>query len=1186
MVEHGAAMVVLGSITLGMPLLIGLVLTLVDFCHEHWPDQAAFCTIHGWVSSVASTSNRIWTSSVAPYIQMVLHNVPPDHPGQITRGVPDELYIARIMIPRDTDFGPWTGWANVDHKAGESQGFTEYYRHHLFTDAPGSVKLLLLMLYLGSIGQIMEGSFIMSSASALQSPLSNTTTLREDFGGWTQQAVCVIQLGTCGWLGLCLAVAVATVFSMVGTTETIFLDILVISANVLFSGMTMVPLIGCLVLYKDQDNDELAIESYAENSAWLGRVAKQEKMYAVVRWPTIIMATVLPLVCVRTALVSCCRIRRDFCRPRADANFRKEHKWFENVFLQSSALSQLQDMATSPVAAEVAVKLDAANIKARAFWMESQFEKEGATMKRAAINAASAQAALFDVTLFMWAFVAATIATLLAEVTTSTVYPWSLGLRACLLRVVWAAQPWICVMLAALHLLGVYVVFGARVPLADIGRKPSKVYSAPDPIERRPPQRGPGDEPGNYPSLEEPLIDQGMDPLSEVDAPKPYYHPDDVDSIATAHRDFNRACNAEANFMIQGLTLTHYFFLHPVAEGYFFDKDEDGRPERMLPALDPHRFVSSEQMSPRNLPYSHLLHHGTVEAAAKFLEDDWDPGPRRMDKFAVLEYLLFAIHASCTEVSAIPMYGPDAEPWNPRPGDLVTVPDMGCTGKVKRVHVEIFVRGATPQAGQQMTVDVELDQRTGHPSGTVNGERHVVVSRDRDRVAVRLERHFKTLVLKIISKVFMREGPSIMFQLVRTKNRQPRRAFNIDDTEEEFVDEENVFPEIEMSFVAIQRAAQIHMRRLMLQQLALRRNLDFSQIDRIVPTATLETQRNVIAFFGTRFTAWVEQGFAHCSVRGDHQALEREANERAMERWAMERTGDLHPSVLYQSSAPPKSAFGIYDGHSKLDDMLMCMMVVLSHYLTEDVPETFSLRKDLRAAIADVAHVKLSSTPPPVKGCARINMKIRTDYADPGPKSGPGSSIASQTPKYERPKIQHVKDPLRDMVVAETADSLYATWNRLNAGDDHLSPFEVIGVKNSFLEQEHPDGDVLQESTIFQVLINVKYQPRVNGGDRLTFGQVAQDEQRLDDACRKAKEHAKKEEAFGWDANIVSDYFDAALQLLRNPPPALATELVTIIGEIQLYHADVYALRKDTHLFFKILRAKTFRDLWLDTGIR
>ena len=163
--------------------------------------------------------------------------------------------------------------------------------------------------------------------------------------------------------------------------------------------------------------------------------------------------------------------------------------------------------------------------------------------------------------------------------------------------------------------------------------------------------------------------------------------------------------------------------------------------------------------------------------------------------------------------------------------------------------------------------------------------------------------------------------------------------------------------------------------------------------------------------------------------------------------------------------------------------------------------------------------------------------------------------------QYEQsPKTGMNVDVCRRSISCPSAEDQLKVW------EDICSRFEVLRVKNTFL------ADPMETFGMQQILVNILLEPKNADGSAMTFGEMIHSpEYRVAVENTAAANAGPKYRGF---LQVASDIFFNSLEL--------QAETVRLVVEIQL-HLDFYLeARKKTHLWFKILRAASLKDLCVD----
>ena len=171
--------------------------------------------------------------------------------------------------------------------------------------------------------------------------------------------------------------------------------------------------------------------------------------------------------------------------------------------------------------------------------------------------------------------------------------------------------------------------------------------------------------------------------------------------------------------------------------------------------------------------------------------------------------------------------------------------------------------------------------------------------------------------------------------------------------------------------------------------------------------------------------------------------------------------------------------------------------------------------------------------------------------------------------EYAHPKSQYIKDPLRASLAAKDPAGQLKDWAALQQSDD----FKVVGLKNTFAMDEAEAREAT--NGMMQILVNVEYKARDKDGEPLTFGKMVADKE----GFLKAVEACKAQTSSNPRSKLLMAVGVCAEFLKR---PELAERPIELLAEVQL-HLDYYVeQRKQTHLWFKVLRATDLLALKLD----
>eukprot|EP00040_Diaphanoeca_grandis_P013619 m.68881 g.68881 ORF g.68881 m.68881 type:complete len:684 (-) comp24013_c0_seq1:62-2113(-) len=169
----------------------------------------------------------------------------------------------------------------------------------------------------------------------------------------------------------------------------------------------------------------------------------------------------------------------------------------------------------------------------------------------------------------------------------------------------------------------------------------------------------------------------------------------------------------------------------------------------------------------------------------------------------------------------------------------------------------------------------------------------------------------------------------------------------------------------------------------------------------------------------------------------------------------------------------------------------------------------------------------------------------------------------------ESPKAANNLDLNRKSITSDNAADQLEVWK------DLVSRFEVVRVKNTFM------GEGIENNGLQQVLINVVLElQNETTGQPLTYGDLASPQHRasLNEAVNELKSAEPDQ------GHVTLRNFDTACELLMSisAMPEIASEPIKLIAEIQLYLQFYLDARKETHLYFKILRAQYLSRLKAD----
>ena len=213
--------------------------------------------------------------------------------------------------------------------------------------------------------------------------------------------------------------------------------------------------------------------------------------------------------------------------------------------------------------------------------------------------------------------------------------------------------------------------------------------------------------------------------------------------------------------------------------------------------------------------------------------------------------------------------------------------------------------------------------------------------------------------------------------------------------------------------------------------------------------------------------------------------------------------------------------------------------------LTAAIDPDFQSKTD---AIASATRGECRTPPPPPKNFERMQGKLFGDHKD-----------------EEEPK------PAANIDLSRNAIAFNTTEDFIKGYEAMAKRFPPLRVKNGYRK----DNDAVKTSYGYRALLaNMLYTPDPNpDGSPVTWGQLF-DEKRTQEEWEKIRAHFLSLGGM-YDKTLFKPAIRAVLAVFPKKP-------VSFIVETQFMMQQYLDMRKQSHLFYKIIRAETFHSLQQD----